>query len=148
MDHIDIKMLHILQQDGRITISELSQKLALSRPSVTERLYRLQEKGIIEKFSAMVSPEAVGRSLSVMIELNELKQPPAEIEKVLAKDPGILECHRATGHVHYYVKAAFKGMDDLQDLVEKLLPYCNTRTSILLTTPIKKDVILPVEETK
>lgn len=55
MDEIDVSLLELLQKDGRITISELSKKLALSRPSISERMYRLQEKGIIEGFSARVS---------------------------------------------------------------------------------------------
>lgn len=146
MDEIDINMLNILQKDGRIPISELSKKLALSRPSVTERLNRLQEKGIIEGFSAIVSPVSVGRNLLVMIELDELRIPPLEIEKIIAKESRVIECHRATGHVHYYVKAALTGMDDLQQLIERLIPYCNTRTSILLGTPVEGRVILPIEE--
>ncbi|MEC0303895.1 Lrp/AsnC family transcriptional regulator, partial [Terribacillus saccharophilus] len=48
MDHIDRTLLELLQHDGRITISELSKKLALSRPSVSERMARLEERGVIE----------------------------------------------------------------------------------------------------
>lgn len=146
MDEIDIKMLTVLQKNGRIPISELSKILALSRPSVTERLHRLQDKNIIENFSAIVSPSAVGRDLLVMIELDGLRVPTSEIEEIIANEPRVIECHRATGHVHYYVKAALTGMDDLQQLIERLVPYCNTRTSILLGTPIENRIILPVVE--
>lgn len=146
MDEIDVSMLKVLQEDGRITISDLSKKLALSRPSVTERMNRLIEKGVIDKFSAIVSPESVGRKLLVMIELNDLKRQPSEIEETMSKDPRIIACYRATGHVHYYVKAALNGMDDLQQLVEILIPYCNTRTSILLHNSINNQVILPLDK--
>ncbi|GGJ16153.1 hypothetical protein GCM10008022_26720 [Paenibacillus hunanensis] len=72
MDTIDAKLLNLLQHDARMTISELSKQLALSRPSVTERLHRLQEKGIIEGFTAIVSPAAVGRSMLLMIQISDL----------------------------------------------------------------------------
>ena len=61
MDKTDIQLLKILQQDGRITLSDLSKELSLSRPSVSERLTRLIEQGIIDKFAAKVLPSSVGR---------------------------------------------------------------------------------------
>ncbi len=146
MDEIDINMLTILQKDGRIAISELSKQLALSRPSVTERLNRLQEQGIIKGFKAIVPPASVGRTLLVMIELDELKVTPNEIESILSQEPRVIECHRATGHVHFYVKAALRDIEDLQELIERLIPYCNTRTSILLGESIEEKLILPIQE--
>lgn len=145
VDQLDVHLLTLLQQDGRSSISELSKKMALSRPSVAERLKRLQEKGIIEGFYARVPPAAVGRKLLVMIELSEIRAPLNEIERFLADEPDVIECHRATGHVHYYIKAALNGMDELTGLIERLVPYGNTRTSILLSTPIERRVILPSE---
>lgn len=146
VDQLDVRLLRLLQQDGRISISELSKKMALSRPSVAERLKRLQEKGIIEGFYARVPPAAVGRKLLVMIELSEIRSSLNEIERVIANAPDVIECHRATGHVHYYIKAALNGMDELTQLIESLVPYGNTRTSILLSTPVERRVILPSEE--
>jgi|SRR5699024_538030 len=143
MDQLDVNMIRLLQLDGRISISELSKKLALSRPSVSERLKRLQEQGIIEGFSALVPPAAVGKKLLIMIELSELRVSQYEFEKVITNEPNVIECHRATGHVHYYIKAALKGTDELTRLIEKLIPYGSTKTSILLATPVVKHVVLP-----
>ncbi|MBS4201718.1 Lrp/AsnC family transcriptional regulator [Bacillus sp. FJAT-49732] len=143
MDQIDIDMIRLLQLDGRISISELSKKLALSRPSVSERLKRLQEKGIIEGFFALVPPAAVGKKLLVMIELSELRVSLEEFERMIANEPDVIECHRATGHVHYYIKAALNGTDELTRLIENFIPFGSTRTSILLGSPIDRRVILP-----
>lgn len=55
MDKMDRDILKLLQENARMTISELSKELALSRPSMSERLLRLQEKGIIEHFTTRVS---------------------------------------------------------------------------------------------
>lgn len=65
VDQIDIKLLELLQKNSRMTISDLSQELALSRPSISERLHRLQEKGVIEEYSARISLPAIGRGHTV-----------------------------------------------------------------------------------
>ncbi|HRZ90723.1 MAG TPA: winged helix-turn-helix transcriptional regulator, partial [Spirochaetia bacterium] len=55
MDALDVRLLDLLQQDARMKISELSKRLNLSRPSVSERMARLQDAGIIEGYSARIS---------------------------------------------------------------------------------------------
>ncbi|WP_022793732.1 Lrp/AsnC family transcriptional regulator [Marinococcus halotolerans] len=143
MDHIDIEMLEILQEDGRISVSDLSKKLNLSRPSVSERMMRLQEKGIIDHFSAVVSPEAVGRDTLLMIQVSELKDTIPRFEKMIAEDTRVLECHRVTGEVSYFIKAAVEGMDSLRELVDTLISYGNINTSIVLKSPVERRKILP-----
>jgi Lrp/AsnC family leucine-responsive transcriptional regulator len=143
MDHIDIEMLEILQEDGRISVSDLSKKLNLSRPSVSERMMRLQERGIIDHFSAVVSPEAVGRDTLLMIQVSELKDTIPRFEKMIAEDTRVLECHRVTGEVSYFIKAAVEGMDSLRELVDTLISYGNINTSIVLKSPVERRKILP-----
>jgi Lrp/AsnC family leucine-responsive transcriptional regulator len=96
VDNIDIRLLEQLQTDGRMTISQLSEILNLSRPSVAERLRRLQERGIIEGFTARVSPPAVGRDILVIIEISQLNVGCHKFEEFITNDPDILECHRVT----------------------------------------------------
>ncbi|SDW85437.1 transcriptional regulator, AsnC family [Marinococcus luteus] len=143
MDHIDIEMLEILQEDGRISVSDLSKKLNLSRPSVSERMTRLQERGIIDHFSAVISPEAVGRDTLLMIQVSELKDTISRFEKMIAEDTRVLECHRVTGEVSYFIKAAVQGMDSLRELVDTLISYGNINTSIVLKSPVERRKILP-----
>lgn len=143
MDHIDFEMLEILQEDGRISVSDLSKKLNLSRPSVSERMMRLQERGIIDHFSAVVSPEAVGRDTLLMIQVSELKDTISRFEQMIAEDTRVLECHRVTGEVSYFIKAAVEGMDSLRELVDTLISYGNINTSIVLKSPVERRKILP-----
>ena len=63
MDEIDKKITLLLQEDARMTITEMTEHLHLTRPSVTERLKRLQDTGIIEKYTARISLDAVGKSI-------------------------------------------------------------------------------------
>ncbi|MDQ6597157.1 MULTISPECIES: Lrp/AsnC family transcriptional regulator [Bacillus] len=144
MDPLDIRLLELLQMDGRITLSELSKKLSLSRPSITERLKRLQEREIIEGFSARVCPKAVGRDVIVFIQVSEMKiLSYSDFENLLRDDPDIIECHRLTGSVSYLLKAAVTGMDHLSNLIDRLTPYGNVNTSIVLSSPVSFRCITP-----
>lgn len=144
MDQLDIRLIELLQTDGRMTLSELSKKLSLSRPSITERLKRLQERGIIEGFSAKVSLKAIGRDVIVFIQVSEIKIfSYTEFEKWIMQDPDIIECHRLTGSVSYLLKAAVAGMDQLSKLIDRLTPYGNVNTSIVLSSPVAFRCITP-----
>jgi Lrp/AsnC family leucine-responsive transcriptional regulator len=145
MDRLDITLLRLLQEDGRMTVSELSKRMSLSRPSLSERLLRLQEKGIILGFQARISPAAVGRNIQLIIQVSELKVSPQEFEQRIADDEDILECHRVTGAVSHVIKAAVVGMDALTMLVERLMPYGNVNTSVILSSPVSNRFILPKE---
>lgn len=143
MDNIDIILLKLLQENSRITISELSKKLALSRPSISERILRLQEKGIIEEFTARVSLDAVGRNTILYIQLSSLKVSPSVIEEMLAEDEDILECHRVTGHIDYFIKAAVDSMESMSLLIDRLMPYGVVNTSVVIKSPVPYRHITP-----
>lgn len=146
MDTIDVEMLKLLQQNARMTVSELSKQLALSRPSVTERMHRLQEKGIIEEFTARISPAAIGKETVLFIQISELKITPKEFEKRIKEETDILECHRVTGQTSYFIKAAVSRIEGLGMLVDRLIPYGNINTSIVLGSPIPYRHLLPYEK--
>ncbi len=143
MDEIDTRLLEILQLDGRIKISDLSKRLALSRPSVTERLHRLEENGVIEWYGAKVSPAAIGRGVMVFIQVSDLKITPKDFEEMIKEETDIIECHRVTGTVGYFLKAALTDMDSMRILIDRLIPYGNINTSVVLTSPVPYRTLLP-----
>lgn len=136
MDELDIDLLKILQKNARITISELSKKIALSRPSITERILRLQEKGIIEEFTARVSLTAINRATILFIQLSSLKVSNIEFEQMIKVDEDVLECHRVTGNTSYFIKAAVKDMSNMKLLIDRLMPYGDINTTIVLESPV------------
>lgn len=143
MDALDIRLLKLLQEDGRITVSQLSKLLRLSRPSVSERLARLQEQGMITGFGARVPPAAVGRGMLLFIQISQLRVHHLEFEKHIRSQPYILECHRVTGTVSYMLKAAVSGMESLQKLVDQLTPFGTINSSIVLSSPLEFRPVLP-----
>ncbi|HYE10957.1 MAG TPA: Lrp/AsnC family transcriptional regulator [Patescibacteria group bacterium] len=143
MDKLDIDLLKILQENARITISELSKKIALSRPSITERILRLQEKGIIEEFTARVSLDAINRGTILFIQLSSLKVSNNEFEQMIIGNEDVLECHRVTGSTSYFIKAAVKDMISMKALIDQLMPYGDINTSIVLESPLPYRHMMP-----
>jgi Lrp/AsnC family leucine-responsive transcriptional regulator len=143
MDKLDVILIKLLQEDSRITISELSKQLSLSRPSISERILRLQEKGVIEEFSARVSLNAMGRNTILYIQLSSLKVSPDVIEEMISNDQDIIECHRVTGHIDYFIKAAVDGMDGMRLLIDRLMPYGVVNTSVIIKSPVPYRHISP-----
>lgn len=146
MNKTDIKLLELLQENSRVTISDLSKQLSLSRPSVSERLLRLQEKGIIEEFTARVSLQALGLDTLLFIQVSELKKKPTEFEEQIKEENSILECHRVTGTTNYILKAATSSMAKMSELIDRLIPFGTLTTSIVLSSPIPYKIILPEED--
>lgn len=144
IDEVDMHMLCILQKDGRITLSELSKRLNLSRPSVTERLNRLREHGVIEGIGARLSFSKVGRSISAFIQLSDVKVAYQTFEEFAEEQDKILECHRITGAISYMMKVAVKDMEELDQLVDQLVIYGTVNTSIILKSPVAHKTVTPI----
>ena len=93
MDVIDVKILEVLQENSRVSISELSRKVNLSLSAVSERLKKLENSSIISKYTVILDPKLLGKDLSVMISigLESTSQTQAFLEFVEdgAGDPGM-----------------------------------------------------------
>jgi Lrp/AsnC family transcriptional regulator, leucine-responsive regulatory protein len=146
MDNIDIQLLKLLQENSRTTISDLSAQLALSRPSISERIHRLQEKGIIEEYSARISLHGIGRDILLIILVSELKVSVPEFEVMIRREKEVIECHRVTGEVSYHIKAAVSNMNSMRQLIDRLVSYGKINTSTVLSSPVPYRHILPIEK--
>jgi Lrp/AsnC family transcriptional regulator, leucine-responsive regulatory protein len=142
MDQIDYKILELLQRDSRITIIQLSRELHLSRPSINERLKRLHENGVIEGFTTLISPEAIGKTVQAIIQIGNLKCGCRHFEEKIKEEEAILECHRVTGTSSYFMKTAVATTRQLEDLVDRLVPFGQVNTSIILSTAVANRPLL------
>ncbi|MBZ4222847.1 Lrp/AsnC family transcriptional regulator [Bacillus wiedmannii] len=136
MDEIDKKITLLLQEDARMTITEMTEHLHLSRPSVTERLRRLQDTGILEKYTARISLDAVGKSIQAFLRIENLKIPCKKFEEKIYTEYRILECHRVTGESSYYLRVAVHSMKELEELIDIVIPFGTVKTSMILSSPI------------
>jgi Lrp/AsnC family leucine-responsive transcriptional regulator len=138
IDAIDERILTELQANGRLTMKALAERVGLSSPAMIERVRRLEERGIIAGYRAVITPATLGRPLTAIITA-EVSAPDAEafLETVQA-DPGVVECHRLTGLFNYMVKAHVTdaaGLSTLLDQLGQTGARCNA--SIVLASPLE-----------
>ncbi len=148
MDDIDINVLQQLMTHGRITWSELASLLQLSAPATADRVRRLEEKGIIQSYAALVNPELIGCGITAFIAVTldrpEHRQGFVDLVNQL---PEIQECHHVTGDDDYLLKVRCTSTRSLEALISnqiKGLPgILRTRTTLALST-VKETPVLPL----
>ena len=123
-DRIDRKILEELQREGRLSMTELAERVSLSVSPCTERVRRLERSGVILGYHARVNPEALGRGLLVFVELTLASKSAAVFDAVrqaLLLEPRVLECHLISGSFDYLVKARLAGMSEYRSLLGSIL---------------------------
>ncbi len=115
LDKIDLKMLRLLQANGRLTNAELAQSVAVSPATCHRRTQRLFEEGYISHVRAAVAPQKVERGALVMVGVVLDRSTPesfGDFEKAIAKLSFILDCHLVAGDFDYFLKIRVKDMAD------------------------------------
>ena len=117
LDEIDIRILDVLQWDGRISNQELAGRVGLSPSPCLRRLKRLEGAGVIQRYVALVDPAAVGRNLQAIIEVRLDHQTSAAVdrfEKEILKHPQVLECYLMAGDLDYMLRVVFRDLDEFR----------------------------------
>jgi Lrp/AsnC family leucine-responsive transcriptional regulator len=138
LDATDAAILAALVEDGRKTIAELAKIVGLSAPSVSERLRRLEEADVIRGYQAVVDPEGLGLPLAVYIRIRPM---PGELRRVagfVQSLNAIVECDRVTGEDCFIAKAHLRNVAELEALIDELIPYAITNTSVIQSSPVKR----------
>ena len=137
-DSIDVKILEVLQENARVSISDLSKRVNLSLSAVSERLKKLAASGIILQYPTLLTPEILNRQLSVimMISLENPSQP-EEFLKFVHDNPDILECDYIAGEYDYSIKVVTANTVELEHIMNKIKGVSSikrTQTNVVLRT--------------
>jgi len=132
-DEIDMRILHELERDARISFSEIGRRVGLSSTAVTERVRRLEECGIIEGYHAHLNPVALGKPITVFIHIVSASGTCYPIRDFALQQPCVREVHHITGEKDVIVKASFESVRQLENLVEQLNTFGNLTTSLVLS---------------
>jgi Lrp/AsnC family leucine-responsive transcriptional regulator len=137
MDQTDLKIISLLQQDGRISMKELGKEVSLSPPAVAERVKRLEDVGIIEGYKAVINNVKVGKPICVLINASIKPEKQDSFLEFAKKSEEIIECNHVTGPHSMIMKAYLREMSHLEELVGKVQFFGNTETYIIMSSPIK-----------
>ncbi|MBL8305386.1 MAG: Lrp/AsnC family transcriptional regulator, partial [Rubrivivax sp.] len=124
LDRLDKKLLSLLQADGRISNTELAQRIGLSQSACLRRVQRLEEAGVIEAYGALLSAAKLGKPETVFIEItlhNQSETALDAFERAVAASPDILECHLMAGDYDYLLRVAVADAADYERLHRRQL---------------------------
>ncbi|KAA3617945.1 MAG: Lrp/AsnC family transcriptional regulator [Calditrichaeota bacterium] len=147
LDEIDVKILEILQRQGRTKRNELAEAVSLSIPSISERLRKLEENDVLEGYYAVVNAKKVGLSVTafILIQADSSKKNADFVGKAL-EHPEILECHSITGEGSHVLKIRTKDTETLERLIYLIHSWGgvkDTRTMVVLSSA-KESSVLPL----
>jgi Lrp/AsnC family transcriptional regulator, leucine-responsive regulatory protein len=145
IDETDSDLIRALSDNARVSLAELGRNVGLSSPSVSERMRRLEDKGIIEGYAATINPRALGLMIGAWLRIKPMPGQLAKVAEILQGIDAIVECDRITGEDCFVAKAYVEDVEDISKLVDQIVPYAMTNTSIIQKSPVKRRLVsLPV----
>ena len=148
LDRVDRKILSLLRQDGRMSHAAIAKAVGLSGPAVHERVRKLEQRGVIAGYSAVLDPTSLGKHhvafvMVTLIEGNEFAADDPIVARV-CEEPDVLEFHRVAGEDCYMIKIRTSTNQDLEKVLRKIRSIrgvARTRTTIVLSTELEKPTI-------
>ena len=150
LDAIDRKILAILQDDCRITMQELAERVGLTASPCHRRVKILEEKGVIKRYIALVDQKAVGLPVSVFISIKLERQKEEDLERFAKAISGwreVLECYLMTGHRDYLLRVVVSDLSAYERFLKQKLTRVSGISSIessFALDQIKYSIALPV----
>ncbi|WP_433888135.1 Lrp/AsnC family transcriptional regulator [Streptomyces sp. CA-111067] len=138
MEELDRQIVELLVADGRMSYTDLGRATGLSTSAVHQRVRRLEQRGVIRGYAAIVDAEAVGLSLTAFISVKPFDpSSPDDIADRLAEVREIEACHSVAGDENYILKVRVATPSELEHLLARIrsLAGVSTRTTVVLSTP-------------
>ena len=136
LDATNIQILKLLLDDPRLAMSELGRRVGMSAPAVTERVQRMQEAGVIRGARLEVDQSALGLGITAFVRVRPMPGQLQNVSELARKTPEIVECHRVTGEDCFIMKVLVGRVELLEAVLDEILRYGNTTSSIVQSTPV------------
>ena len=138
IDNRDIQILELLQNDGRSTVSDIAKEVDLSVPAAGERIKKLSEKGIIDKFVAVLNHKKTGLDLTAFVFIvSEHSDNYDEFINKTNECKAVMECHSITGGGSHILKIRAKNSQGLEDLLYEIQNWpgvSRTQSNVVLSS--------------
>ena len=140
MEEINARIISLLASDGRMSFTELARRTGLSVSAAQQRVRRLEQRGIIRGYSAVISADEIGLPLTAFVSIKAFDPAaPDDAPDRLAHLTAIEACHSVAGDASYILKVRVSSPRDLEDLLQEIRAAANvsTHTTIVLSTPFE-----------
>ncbi|WGF89510.1 Lrp/AsnC family transcriptional regulator [Marinivivus vitaminiproducens] len=138
LDTVDTSLLQALARDARTTTADLARAVGLSAPSVAERMRRLEDAGVIAGYGVDVNPKALGYGIAAYVRVRPVPGQLHRVADLLQQIDDVVECDRVTGDDCFIARVQVASVADLEAVIDRLIPYAMTNSSIVQSTPVKK----------
>ena len=143
LDNIGRQILKSLQENARISFSELGRRVGLSSPAVAERVHRMEEAGYIKEYRAIVDQEKLGFPITAFIRVTAVAGKMKEADEMARSIPEVIEGHHLTGADGFILKVVVASMGHLEEVINQMSNYGQTTTSVVLSSPVESRVLTP-----
>ena len=138
LDDFARNLLVELSRDARASYAELGRRVGLSPTAVAERMRRMEEEGIIVGYSAEINRAALGLPILAVIRMTcdgTHYHPFVKFVKTLGE---VRVCHHVTGADAFFLEVSTGSLEELERLIERLLPYGIPTTSLIFSSPVAR----------
>lgn len=136
MDKIDKKLVTLLQENARMPLKVLAEKVFLSSPAVSARIERLEKEEIIVGYEAKINQLKLGYHITAFINLEIAPVQKPEFYPFIKSCPNVIECNCVTGNYSMLLKVAFPSTMELDTFIGHLQQFGNTQTQIVFSTAV------------
>jgi Lrp/AsnC family leucine-responsive transcriptional regulator len=136
LDARNARILALLADDPRMSVSELARSVGMSAPATRERIQRMEEAGIIRGCRLEIDATALGYPIAAFIRVRPMPGKLPKIAELALSLPQVVECHRITGEDCFIMKVGLDSLDNLDVILDRFLVYGQTTTSIVQSTPV------------
>jgi Lrp/AsnC family transcriptional regulator, leucine-responsive regulatory protein len=138
LDTLDRRIIEILVDDARISLKDLAQRVELSSPSVSERVRRLEERGVIRSFTVDVDPSALGYALQAIVRIRPLPGKLHLVQKLIEGIPEFSECDKVTGDDCFIRRLHIRSIEHLDKILDRITDKAETNTAIVKSQPVRR----------
>lgn len=135
-DARNVEILALLEDDPRMSVSELARRVGMSAPATRERIQRMEEAGVIRGCRLEIDPAALGYPIAAFVRVRPMAGRLPKLAELAASLPQVVECHRITGEDCFILKVRLDSLDNLDVILDQFLAYGQTTTSIVQSTPV------------
>ncbi len=138
MEEIDRRIITLLARDGRMSFTDLARETGLSVSAVHQRVRRLEKRGVIRGYAALIDYDAIGLPLTAFISIKPIDPAaPDDAPQRLEHLTAVEACHSVAGDESYILKVRVASPQALEDLLQRIRAAANvsTRTTVVLSTP-------------
>jgi len=120
IDSIDKTILNMLQENARTAFKRIAEKIGVSEATVFVRVRKLREKGIIKRFTALVSPELLGKNLTAFVLINTDPKRLEDVLTTLSQMDDVYEAYDVTGTYYAIVKIRTENREKLAEIIDQI----------------------------